>query len=81
MSPFAKVQAISSVYFPQFNAAVQELEFASDQYLLWIYKAEQKRVSKDATYGDGFDVSFGPYCQKREALLGALKEFAHKAFQ
>ncbi|WP_426612569.1 hypothetical protein [Bradyrhizobium sp. McL0616] len=81
MSPFAKVQAITSVYFPRFNAPVRELESTADQYLIWIYDAERKRVSKDAKYADGFDGSYRPYCQKREALLDALKEFAHKEFQ
>lgn len=34
VSPFAKVQAISSVYFPQFNDAVAELDAAATKYRL-----------------------------------------------
>jgi hypothetical protein len=47
VSPFAKVQSISSVYFPQFSELIRELERASDHYLVWIYKAEHKRISND----------------------------------
>ena len=32
VSPFANVQSISSVYFPQFSGLIGELERASDQY-------------------------------------------------
>jgi hypothetical protein len=81
-SPFAKVQSISSVYFPQFSELIGELELASDQYRIWIHKAEQKRLSNNiAQVSDGFDDAFNPYVQKREALLNALQKFAREEFQ
>jgi hypothetical protein len=81
VSPFAKVQSISSVYFQQFSELVRELEIASDQYRIWMYQAEGRRVSKNAQYADGFSEAYGPYVQKREALLDALKKFAREEFQ
>src|SRR5260370_25146474 len=75
VSPFAKVQSISSVYFQQFSELILELETASDQYRIWMYQAEGRRVSKNAQYADGFSEAYGPYVQKREALLDALKKF------
>jgi hypothetical protein len=81
-SPFAKVQSISAVYFPQFSELIGELDRASDQYRLWIYKAVLKRVAKNlAQLADGFDEASLPYVRKREALLDALKKFAHEHFQ
>jgi hypothetical protein len=82
VSPFAKVQSISSVYFPQFNDLIAELDRAADQYRLWIHRAEHKRLSKNiAQLSDVFDEVIGPYTQKREALLDTLKKFAHEHFQ
>ena len=82
VSPFAKMQSISSIYFPQFSELIAELDRASSQYRIWIYTAEQKRVSNNiAQISDGFDEAFGPYAQKREALLKALQKFAHDEFQ
>jgi hypothetical protein len=49
VSPFSKVEAISSVYFPQFIPLIDELDDASVQYLIWINEAMLKRVSKVAT--------------------------------
>jgi len=82
VSPFAKVQSISSVYFPQFSELIGELERASDQYRVWIHTAEGKRVSNNlAQVADGFNEVSVPYVQKREALLRALKKSAHDEFQ
>src|SRR5437868_1948308 len=35
VSPIAKVQSISSVYFPQFDELIHELDRASHQYRIW----------------------------------------------
>jgi hypothetical protein len=82
VSPFAKVQSISSTYFPQFDGSIRELDKASNQYRLWIYTAGQKRISNNlAQFLDGFNEAFAPYKQKLEALLNALQKFAREEFQ
>jgi hypothetical protein len=82
VTPFAKVQSISSVYFPQFSDLVRELERASSQYMIWIHEAAQKRLTNYiANLNEGSKEVIGPYLQKREALLDALKKFAHAEFQ
>ena len=81
VSPFAKVQSISSVYFPQFVEPIAELDRASTQYKIWIHKAASNRFSNNLAPFDGFNEASVPYIQKREALLSALKEFAHDEFQ
>jgi hypothetical protein len=82
VSPFAKVQAIAAVYFPQFNKAVAELDVVADQYQGWICKAEGKRLSgKIDQLNDGFKDAYDPYASRRVTLLSALKAFAQTEFQ
>ena len=83
VSPFAKVQAISSVYFPQFEKAIRELDGATARYRMWIQAAAVRRIDNNATQevSEGLTEAYTPYEQKRDALLGALTTFAHKEFQ
>ena len=82
VSPFAKVQSISSVYFPQFDEAIRELDIATIQYRMWIHTAAVRRIDNNITkVSEGLTEAYTPYVQKRDALLGALKKFAHDEFQ
>jgi hypothetical protein len=78
--PFAKLQAISSVYFPQFSKLVGELDIVSSQYVAWIYNPQEVTLS-DTGKPLPFVEAYKPYMQKREALLKALQKFAHDEFQ
>jgi hypothetical protein len=73
VSPFAKLQAISSVYFPRFSKLVGELDIVSSQYVAFIYNPQEATLSHIGPYGH--------YMNNREALLDALKKFAHDEFQ
>jgi hypothetical protein len=83
VSPFAKIQSISAVYFPQFGRLVDELNAYASQYVSWIYTtAAAKKGSKGyAEASDGFNEAYMPYMNSREALLDALKKFAREEFQ
>ncbi|WP_456863685.1 hypothetical protein [Bradyrhizobium sp. USDA 4503] len=82
VSPFAKVQSITSIYFPRFSGLVTELDIAASQVGVWIAQAAHKRLSKDiANLNDGQVEAYEPYAQKREALLGALNKLAREEFQ
>jgi hypothetical protein len=83
VSPFSKVQAISSVYFQQFSKLVRELEFAADQYQAWTYSAQNKRLDNKTAVeiNDGYEGAYRPYAEKREVLLDALQKFARNHFQ
>jgi hypothetical protein len=82
VSPFAKVQSIAAVYFPQFSEMVGELDKASTLYRGWIHGAAQKRVRNDLDHmNDGFVEAYTPLCEKQEALLRALQQFAREHFQ
>src|SRR5262245_22191134 len=64
VSPMAKVQAISSVYFPEFEEKITQLDAAGDQYELWTMKARQKRLANDPTFADGSAETYKPYGEK-----------------
>jgi len=82
VSPMAKVQSISSVYFPQFDGLIREWDLAVIQYRVWIHTAGQKRLAGNVTQvNDGLEEAYKPYWQKRDALMDALKQFAREEFQ
>jgi hypothetical protein len=81
-SPFAKVQSITSVYFPQFSEMVGELNTASNQLIAWMSHTLVMGIPADTpTLVSRFNEVFKPYAQKRDTLLDALKTFAQKEFQ
>ena len=81
VSPFAKVQSISSIYFPQFRALVGELNSAVLQYRVWMLGAQGRRLNGLANINEGFNEAYEPYWRKCNSLLDALQEFAREHFQ
>jgi hypothetical protein len=80
VSPFAKVQSIAAVYFPQFNELVHQLDVVSSRYVAWVYNPQEAAgfgVSEPLEFVDVYQ----PFVEKREALLDALKNFAREHFQ
>jgi hypothetical protein len=62
VSPFAKVQSIWSVYFPQFDEGIRELDIATLQYRMWIHAAAAHRISNNKSqFLDGFSEAHAPY--------------------
>ena len=80
-SPMAKVQAISSVYFPEFEEQIRQLDIIADQYEIWITEAGQKRLAKDDTFAEGATEAHQPYYEKFQSLLKELRQFAKREFQ
>jgi hypothetical protein len=81
VSPFAKVQSTSSVYFPQFSTLANDLDEAATEYRRWMIGAGEKRLNKDPTHIGGFIEVYEPYKRRRNALLDALQKFARKHFK
>lgn len=82
VSPFAKVEAIAGVYFPQFVKTVSELQLTIRTYEVWISEAAQKRIAGDTQHvSDGLLDVYNPYMKKREELLDGLRAFAVSHFQ
>lgn len=81
ISPFAKMQSISSVYFPQFDGNLNAVSTAASRYQLWISEAAQRRIAMSTNINDGFADAYRPYVTARDALVDALKTFARAEFQ
>jgi hypothetical protein len=80
VSPFAKVQAISSVYFPRFRPQVSKLELAAGQYEQWMFSAAQIRVKQGMPSIDGIGEIYGPYLSCFRGLMDDLVAFAEREF-
>ena len=82
VSPFAKVHAISRVYFPLFEARIKELDALALAYQTWMYDAAKKRIAnKGMPSIDGLEEVYNPYATKLVSLLNELGEFAKREFQ
>jgi hypothetical protein len=81
VSPFAKIQAISDVYFPQFGKAVDELGAAAQEYRNWMYEVAQHMPETKAELFAGHKIAVAPYMAKQNALLAELKTFSRRNFQ
>jgi hypothetical protein len=46
MSPFAKLEALAAVHFPQFDKLIRELDTAADRCVIWMTNIRLKQVSK-----------------------------------
>jgi len=87
LSPYAKMQAIAAIYFPQFTNSFGELRQVSFVYERWMMAAGLKRLkfvrsppgTKDLpNITEGFDEVYRPYRDKRDAILDELRAFASR---
>ena len=82
VSPFAKIQAISAVYFPTFDPLIRELDHKTSPYRVWIETANFERVSGRLTkMPDRYMEVLTPYTDARDKLMDELKKFAHTHFK
>jgi hypothetical protein len=83
LSPLAKLQSISSVYFPQFEAKIKELEIAARNYEAWMLAEGAKRLSGEPLplTVQNFADAYGPFQSKANDLLHDLSEHARREFQ
>jgi hypothetical protein len=80
LSPFAKVQAISSVYFPMFKPQVAKLDEVARGYEQWMVQAAQLRVQQGMPSIDGMGDAYGPYLSCFRTLMDDLVAFAGREF-
>lgn len=82
VSPLAKVEAISAVYFPRFNGSVAALAQRTRDFEVWMSKAALKRLRQQLDkINDGLSEAYAPYSQAQAVLINELKEFARREFQ
>jgi hypothetical protein len=83
LSPFAKLDAIAAVHFPQFDGLIQQLDQEAAKYIVWMNQTRVDIIK--GTLGadplDGYAEIIRPYTAVRNKLLEALRGFAHKEFQ
>jgi hypothetical protein len=80
-SPFARVEAISAVYFPMLREKISACDYAASQYLHWMTKAGQKRLQgKMDELHEGFNEAYRPYGASRHDLLVALGKYGEREF-
>jgi hypothetical protein len=79
-SPFAKIEAISAVYFPQFLGRISQLGDTVISYRVWITEAAQRRHSGEDNFTRGFEEVFNPYREQRDELLRELRNAATHEF-
>jgi hypothetical protein len=75
VSPIAKMQSISAVYFPQFDKSIASLERAASRFM---YRAAKTDIERS---DPGFDEANQVYVNKRDVLFDDLKAFAQEHFQ
>jgi uncharacterized DUF497 family protein len=79
VSPFAKLQAISLVYFPQFAGRISEFEVRTAEYKSWMGEAAVRRASGDiANINVGFLEAYRPFNETIKQLLNEFKQFARE---
>lgn len=83
VSPFAKLWAISSVYFPQFDNPIRELDAATLGYRGWMITTgfQMNEGGIEGACSAELAKALQPYVHARESLLTALKKFAETEFR
>jgi hypothetical protein len=78
VSPFQRIKAISSLYFPEFAERINEIGLAADAYRLWMTQAAQKRLEADGkkVFKDGHAEVYQEYINLRHQLLKDLEALA-----
>jgi hypothetical protein len=81
VSPFAKIRAISDIYFPQFRKEIEELDTAAKAYRQWMYEVAQHAPENKAELLVGHQNAVGPYMERQNALHAALRAFSRREFR
>jgi hypothetical protein len=81
VSPLPTIVALSTVYFPQFEKRIAELQKAALAHELWVKDAAHKKMQGDANYDLGLKAAYEPYLIKRDELLRDLRKQAKRKFR
>jgi hypothetical protein len=82
-SPMAKIRTICTVYFPQFDTTMSELEIQSRGFEMWMLDAGLKRLQggKVSEMKTGMAETYNPYFKKFLSVQKELQAFAKTEFQ
>jgi hypothetical protein len=86
-SPFAKIEALVVIYFPQFTDRVTVLDLAFDGFRIWMNAAGIARLADPPGWlslpefsNERFNEASRPYTKARLDLLSALKKYGNEEF-
>ena len=80
LTPLSKIEAITSIYFPQYKPTVAILSLRAEEYNLWTVQAGQKRLNKEANFTENFKEVYTPYATALTKLKDELTSFGQKEF-
>ncbi len=80
VNPIGTIQALCSIYFPQFVVASARMNRDALAYALWMTKAGKKRLAKQPDAMDGFDDAYNLYSDSSNAFLTALRGYGQEQF-
>jgi hypothetical protein len=81
-SPFAKLESIAMVYFPQFLPSIPELDKLSDAYEMWMREGAKKRLAgRIRELSDGIMEVYNPYSKQLISFLAELRTYAKTEFE
>jgi hypothetical protein len=78
--PITKAYAIATIYFPYLLTKVNELNNVTLDHLNWIAQAALKKHSGVEGYADDLSVSYGPWIDKMNEVIGELNRTARREF-
>jgi hypothetical protein len=79
ISPMAKVDAITAIYFPRFMSMVRDLQQASFHFQGWIAQSRINTLQGTPSL-DGHEEAYKVFLDKRSVLLEALRKFAEEEY-
>jgi hypothetical protein len=83
MSPFPRVRAICSLYFPEFSPRVNDMGLAADDFQAWMFKAAQKRFDAGGhqVFSEGHVEARHEYAKLFHQIVKDLEAFAQRELQ
>lgn len=77
--PIQRAIAISALYFPDFLESLRELDLSSEEYMIWMIGASQRRIGGQMqNINDGFADAFKPYRERFIRLQRMIADYAAK---
>lgn len=83
MSPMAKIEAISAVYFPELKPAIKKLSEGSHEYEMWMLEAAVRRLdgATPEQVAEGSKEARASYIRAFVSLLDELETFSKREFR
>ena len=78
VSPFARLEAVAIVYFPEIMPQLYAFEVAANKYQLWMINKERDSLITGEVSIDGFNAVFEPYQAALQNVLSQARMIARR---